>query len=84
MPNHRESLRADSLVFDRIRCFPTLAGTVCAKIFILPACVLRAPSTKNITINTRKLFFEIARRADYRHYKNPYFMVFFAVMTMRA
>jgi hypothetical protein len=23
-PNHRESLRADSLIFDRIRCFPTL------------------------------------------------------------
>lgn len=24
-PNHRESLRADSLIFDRIRCFPTPA-----------------------------------------------------------
>jgi hypothetical protein len=23
-PNHRESLRTDSLIFDRIRCFPTL------------------------------------------------------------
>jgi hypothetical protein len=83
-PNHRESLRADSLVFDRIRCFPTLARTICAKIFIASTCVLRAPSTKNVTINTRKFFFKIERRTDYRRYKNPYFIVFFTAVTMCA
>jgi len=31
-----------------------------------------------------QIFFEIARRADYRRYKNPYFIVFFATVTMRA
>ena len=32
-PNHRESLRADSLIFDRIRRFPTLARGHLCKIF---------------------------------------------------
>ena len=59
-------------------------ATICAKIFITPAYVLRASSTQNVAINMRKFFFEIARRAGYRRYKNPYFIVFFAIMTMRA
>jgi hypothetical protein len=32
-PNRRESLRADSLIFDRIRCFPTLACDYLCKNF---------------------------------------------------
>ena len=32
-PNRRESLRTDSLIFDRIRCFPTLACEHLCKIF---------------------------------------------------
>jgi len=31
-----------------------------------------------------QIFFEIARRAGYRRYKNPYFIVFSAITTMRA
>jgi len=37
-----------------------------------------------LAINRRKFFFEIVRRTNYRHYKNPYFIVFFAIMAMRA
>ena len=39
---------------------------------------------KNVAINMRKFFFEIARRAGYRRYKNPYFIVFFAITTMHG
>jgi hypothetical protein len=56
-------------------------ATICAKIFITPTYVLRASSTQNVAINMRKFFFEIARRAGYRRYKNPYFIVVFAIVT---
>jgi len=79
--NHFVLIRSFLIESDAFRC---LRATVCAKIFILPACVLRTSSTKNVMINKRKFFFEIARRADYRRYKNPYFIVFFATVTMRA
>ncbi|HET8973307.1 MAG TPA: hypothetical protein VFN63_08470 [Pseudolabrys sp.] len=59
-------------------------ATICAKIFIVPACVLRVSSTQNVAINMRKFFFEIAWKAGYRRYKNPYFIVFSAIVTMRA
>jgi hypothetical protein len=58
--------------------------TFCAKFFITPACVRRASTTQNVTINARKFFLEMAQRAGYRRYKNPYFIVFFAIATMRA
>jgi hypothetical protein len=41
-------------------------------------------STQNVAINMCKFFFENARSAGYRSYKNPYFIVFFAIVTMRA
>jgi len=37
-----------------------------------------------LAINMRKFFFEIVRRTNYRRHKNPYFIVFFAIMAMRA
>jgi len=39
---------------------------------------------QNVAIDTCKFFFEIARRASYRRYKYPYFIVFFAITAMRA
>jgi hypothetical protein len=51
---------------------------------MVPACVLRLPLTQNVEVNMCKFFFENAQRAGYRRYKNPYFIVFFAIVTMRA
>jgi len=50
----------------------------------MSTCTLRASSAQNVAINMRKLFFEISWRAGYRRYKNPYFIVFFAIVTMRT
>ena len=79
--NHFVPIRSfliESDVFRRSR------ATICAKIFVTPAYVLRASSTQNVAINMRKFFFKIARRAGYRRYKNPYFIVFFAITTMHG
>jgi hypothetical protein len=48
-PNHRESLRADSLIFDRIRCFPPLARDHLCKIFHYAG--MRASSVDNAKRN---------------------------------
>lgn len=72
--NHFVLIRSfliESDVFRRLR------ATICAKFFITPAYALRASSTQNVAINMCKFFFKNARRAGYRHYKNPYFTVFF-------
>jgi len=79
--NHFVLIRSfliESDVFRRLR------ASICAKLFITPAYVLRASSTQNAAINKRKFFFKNARRAGYRRYKNPYFIVFFAITTMHG
>jgi len=64
--------------------FPRLYATVCAKSFVTSTCALRASLGQIAAINLCNFFFEIAWRANYRRHKNPYFIVFFAIVTMRA
>lgn len=79
--NHSVLIRSFLIESDAFR---RPRATICAKIFITSGCVRRASLTQNVASNMRKFFFEIARRASYRRYKNPYFIVFFATTTMHA
>jgi hypothetical protein len=79
--NHLVPIRAFLIESDAFR---RLRATSCAKIFATSAHVLRTSSTENSAIIVRKFFFEIARRPNYRRYENPYFIVFFAITTMRG
>ena len=60
------------------------SGHLCKKIHYVNAARFEHRSRKTWRSICAKFFVEIARSAGYRRYKNPYFIVFFAITTMRA
>jgi hypothetical protein len=62
----------------------TLRAAICAKNFLPPTYSLQTPLTQNAKYNACEILRQVARTVAYRRYKYPYFIVFFAMLTMRA
>src|SRR5262249_56375582 len=82
--NHHESPHTDSLIFIDFECPAGSCAVVCAKFFRHANALAANNVRSNCDANRRKFLSQPAFARQYRHYKNPCFIVTFLISASQA